>query len=164
MKTLCLKKLGFSAAALLICAALLSGCGRKGDPIPDFSKDEFGFAALASEISLDGAVTFQGRVTGEEQNMEYMVLEIQPVDGELCEGCPFLAQEQYRIDSREAWESENGNSFRFAYRPVYPADIYRWRIRGHNLYSGLPEVTSPIQVTNRGSLFIDAPVFAPDEE
>ena len=164
MKSLCLKKLGFSAAALLICAAILSGCGRKGDPIPDFSKDEFGFAALASEIALDGAVTFQGQVTGEAQNMEYMVLEIQPVDGELCEGCPFLAQEQYRVESRDAWESENGNAFRFAYRPVYPAEIYRWRLRGHYLYSGLPEVTSPIQVTARDALFIEDAVLAPEEE
>lgn len=164
MNGLCWKKIGFSVVAMLICAALLAGCGRKGAPIPDFSKDEFGFAALEAEVAFDGAVTFQGHVTGEAQNLEYMVLEMQPVDGELCEGCPFLAQEQYRIDSRDAWESENGNAFRFAYRPVFSAAVYRWRIRGHNLYSGLPEVTSPIQVAGREAQFIDASVFEPEED
>ena len=124
---------------------LFGGCGRKGAPIPDYSVDEFAFGALRAEAAADGSITFQGTVTGASQNMEYMVLEMQAVDGELCEGCPFLAQDQYRVDSRDAWESENGSSFSFVYRPAFKGEIYRWRIIGRNVYAGLPEVASPMQ-------------------
>lgn len=141
--SVCWKILG---ATVLLCAALmLFGCGRKGAPVPDYSRDAFAFADLQAEAAADGAVTFSGRVTGASQNLEYLVLEMQAVDGELCEGCPFLAQEQQRVDSRDAWENETGSSFSFVYRPVFPGQAWRWRVVGHNLYSGLPDVTSPIQ-------------------
>lgn len=133
--------LAFSFCLLLA----LAGCGRKGAPIPDYSVDEFAFGELSAEAAADGAVTFQGAITGASQNVEYMVLEMQAVDGELCEGCPFLAQDQYRIDARDAWENNSGSAFSFVYRPVFPGTIYRWRLIGHNLYSGLPDVTSPMQ-------------------
>ena len=136
---------GACFAILLIATLTLVGCGRKGDPVPDFSRDEFSFTSLSAEAAADGSVRFQGSVAGASQNLEYMVLEMQAVDGELCEGCPFLAQDQYRVDSRDAWESENGSSFSFVYRPVFPGGAYRWRLIGHNLYSGLPDVVSPMQ-------------------
>ncbi|WP_294559120.1 hypothetical protein [uncultured Mailhella sp.] len=133
--------LAFSFCVLMV----FTGCGRKGAPVPDYSVDEFAFGALKAEAAADGSITFQGTVTGASQNLEYMVLEMQAVDGELCEGCPFLAQDQYRIDSRDAWESDSGSSFSFVYRPVFSGEAYRWRLIGHNLYSGLPDVTSPMQ-------------------
>lgn len=148
---------GIRVAAWMLClAVLLVGCGRKGDPLPDYTIDAFSFAALSAEAAADGVVTFRGNVTGASQNLEYMVLEMQAVDGELCEGCPFLAQEQHRIDSRDAWENETGSSFSFVYRPVFPGTAYRWRLVGHNLYSGLPDVVSPIQtVFMEGSVYGD---------
>lgn len=133
-------------AMICFCLVLsLAGCGRKGDPVPDYSLDEFSFATLSAEAAADGAITFQGSVKGASQNVEYMILEMQAVDGELCEGCPFLAQDQYRVDSRDAWENEGGSTFSFVYRPVFPGSVYRWRLIGHNLYSGLPDVVSPMQ-------------------
>ena len=133
-------------ALIALCAALVvAGCGRKGDPVPDFSRDEFSFASLSAEAAADGTITFQGTVSGAAQNLEYMVLEMQAVDGELCEGCPFLAQEQHRVDSRDAWENETGSAFSFVYRPVFPGSAYRWRLIGHNIYSGLPDVVSDMQ-------------------
>ena len=144
-------------AALLICLMLvLVGCGRKGDPVPDYSLDEFAFGALSAEAAADGTVTFQGTVTGASQNLEFMVLEMQAVDGELCEGCPFLAQDQHRVDARDAWENETGSSFSFVYRPVFPGRVYRWRLTGHNLYSGLPDVVSPMQ-----TVFMDGSLSMP---
>ena len=133
-------------ALIALCAALVvAGCGRKGDPVPDYSRDEFSFASLSAEAAADGTITFQGTVSGAAQNLEYMVLEMQAVDGELCEGFPFLPQDQYRVDSRDAWESNSGSSFSFVYRPVFSGSAYRWRLIGHNLYSGLPDVVSPMQ-------------------
>lgn len=140
-----LKKM--SAALLLILGiAVLCGCGRKDDPVPDFSRDSFAFHELSAMLAADGSVTFSGDLTGAFQNMEYMVLEMQPVDGEFCAGCPFLPQDKYRVDSRDAWESENGSRFSFVYRPIFSAELYRWRIIGHNTYSGVPAVTSFVQV------------------
>ena len=81
---------------------------------------------------------------------------MQAVDGELCEGCPFLPQDQYRVDSRDAWESASGSSFSFVYRPVFPGSAYRWRLTGHNLYSGLPPVVSPMQ-----TVFMDGTLGGP---
>lgn len=147
----------FMPAALLCLALALAGCGRKGAPVPDYSRDAFSFTDLAAEAAADGVITFSGSVSGAAQNMEYMVLEIQAVDGELCEGCPFLAQEQQRIDSRDAWESESGSSFSFVYRPVFSGYAWRWRLVGHNLYSGLADVISPMQ-----TVFMDSrSVFMP---
>lgn len=143
-----MKRFSVFSGAWLVALALViavAGCGRKGDPVPDFSRDEFSFAALNAEAAADGTITFQGTVSGAAQNLEYMILEMQAVDGELCEGCPFLAQDQYRVDSRDAWESENGSTFSFVYRPVFSGSAYRWRLTGHNLYSGLPDVVSPMQ-------------------
>lgn len=147
-----------AALALLCVALMLGGCGRKGDPVPDHSRDAFAFADLRAVAAADGVVTFSGSVTGASQNLEYMVLEMEAVDGELCEGCPFLAQEQQRVDSRDAWESDSGSAFSFVYRPVFPGRAYRWRLVGHNLYSGLSDVTSPMQ-----TVFMDplAPVSMP---
>ena len=144
----------FLAAVVLIFA--LTGCGRKGAPVPDYSRDEFSFASLNAEAAADGTITFQGTVSGAAQNLEYMILEMQAVDGELCEGCPFLPQDQYRVDSRDAWENESGSSFSFVYRPVFSGSAYRWRLTGHNLYSGLPDVVSPMQ-----TVFMDSSLAGP---
>ena len=144
MKVSWLKK---SSAILLVLlsAVIISACGRKDDPVPDFSRDSFTFKELRADMAADGTVTISGDMNGAFQNMEYMVLEMQPVDGELCAGCPFLPQDQYRVDSRDAWESENGSRFSFVYRPVFPAELYRWRLIGHNTYSGVPDVTSNVE-------------------
>ena len=141
---------------LLVGLLALAGCGRKGDPVPDYSRDAFSFTDLAAEAAADGVITFSGNVSGAAQNMEYMVLEMQAVDGELCEGCPFLAQEQQRIDARDAWESETGSSFSFVHRPVFPGCAWRWRLVGHNLYSGLADVTSPMQTVFMDSVSMPA--------
>ena len=76
---------------VLVGCFALSGCGLKGDPIPDSSSEAFGFEELSAEMTVDGVLTFQGQISGASRNLDYLILEIQPVDDELCLGCPFLA-------------------------------------------------------------------------
>jgi hypothetical protein len=140
---------------LLMTMVTALACGRKGAPVPDYSHDEFAFGSLSASLAADGAVTIHGTLTGAFQNMEYMILEMQPVTDELCTGCPFLAQDQHRIDARDAWESENGSSFLFVYRPVFTGSSYRWRMKAHNMYSGLPDVVSDIQIVGEDILMGD---------
>lgn len=145
-----MKRTSFIRLRAALCALLLlafaTACGVKGSPKPDFSRDAFAFGQLSAVLSVDGAVTISGDLTGAFQNAEFFVLQMQPVDGELCAGCPFLPQDQYRFDARDAWESENGSQFSVVYRPLFPAGLYRWRIVGHNVYSGIAPVVSDVAV------------------
>lgn len=150
----CLRKTVFSLV-LILSAMILAGCGVKGAPQPDYSRDIFGFTGLTAYLSADGVVTVSGDVTGAFQNVEYLVLEMQPVDGELCAGCPFVPQDQYRIDARDAWESENGSGFSVVYRPIFSAGLYRWRIVGHNIYAGINASVSPVQTVGSESAYIE---------
>ena len=152
MKTRWFHKACGLALTCLMLTVVIAGCGLKGAPVPDYSRDGFAFASLEARISAGGAVTFKGELTGAAQNLEYMVLEMQPVDGELCEGCPFLPQDTCRIDAREAWDGSSAASFSFVYRPAFAASEYRWRLIGHNVYSGLPDVTSQMQVLASGGI------------
>ena len=144
-----------SAVLALLVFATLSACGLKGAPHPDFSRDAFGFGQLSAVLAVDGAVTVSGELTGQFQNADYFVLQMQPVEGELCTGCPFVPQDQYRFDASDAWESENGSKFSVVYLPIFPAQLYRWRIVGHNVYSGIPTVVSDIAVVGTESAFIE---------
>lgn len=154
-----MKKASFIQLSVALCTLILlafsSACGVKGAPKPDFSRDAFAFGQLSAILSVDGAVTVSGDLTGAFQNAEFFVLQMQPVDGELCAGCPFLPQDQYRFDARDAWESENGSRFSVVYRPLFPASLYRWRIVGYNVYSGIPAVVSDVAVVGTESAFLE---------
>ena len=141
------RKLCLAVLAVFLFGAL-AGCGLKGDPRPDFDRDSFSFGEISAVLAADGTVTVSGSLTGAFQNMHFLVLEMQPVDGELYKGCPFVPQDQFRIDARDAWENENGSRFSVVYRPIFAADMYRWRLIGHNIYSGIGAVVSPVQVVD----------------
>ena len=139
---------------LVSCFAVL-GCGRKGSPIPDSSREAFGFEELSAEITVDGILTFQGQISGASRNLDYLILEIQPVDDELCLGCPFLAQEQQRFDAKDIWADLSGKNFSFVFAPAYPAGAYRWRLMGRNIFAGISETVSEIQVVGRDKVNIE---------
>ncbi|MBQ8172611.1 MAG: hypothetical protein IJ034_01545, partial [Mailhella sp.] len=86
------RKLCLAVLAVFLFGAL-AGCGLKGDPRPDFDRDSFSFGEISAVLAADGTVTVRGSLTGAFQNMHFLVLEMQPVDGELCKGCPFVPQD-----------------------------------------------------------------------
>lgn len=134
-----------SAALLCLSTALFAGCGVKGAPKPDYSHDSFGIAALTSSVEVGGVLSVSGKLTDSFQNVDHLILQIQPVDGELCTGCPFLAQEQFLIESEDIWRDGDGTTFDAVVRPVFSAEQYRWRIVGQNTYAGIPPVVSEVQ-------------------
>ena len=134
-----------SAALLCLSVAFFAGCGVKGAPKPDYSHDSFGIGALTSSVEVSGVVSVSGKLTGSFQNVDHLILQIQPVDGELCTGCPFLPQEQFLIEADDIWRDGDGSTFDAVVRPVFSADMYRWRIVGQNTYAGIPPVMSEVQ-------------------
>lgn len=161
----CLRKIR-TAVLPALAVALLVGCGVKGAPRPDYSRDAFGFSELAAVLECDGVVTVSGKLTGAFQNADYLVLQMQPVDGELCAGCPFLPQDQFRIDSRDIWEDGDGTNFSVIYSPMFRADMYRWRVLGYNVYAGIGAVVSDVQTVGTESAFLEQgmPVPVPPVE
>ena len=165
MMKACFRKIRI-AVLLVLAVALLAGCGVKGAPKPDYSRDAFGFSELSALLESDGVVTVSGKLTGAFQNAEYLVLQMQPVDGELCAGCPFLPQDQFRIDSRDIWEDGDGSNFSVIYSPLFPAELYRWRMVGYNIYAGIGAVVSEVQTVGTESALIEQgmPVPVPPVE
>jgi len=152
--TVCLRKIA-SAALLCLTAALFAGCGVKGAPQPDYSRDSFGIAELSSIVEPSRVLIVEGRLTDSFQNVDHLILQVQPVDGELCSGCPFLPQEQFLIETEDIWKDGDGTTFDVVYSPVFAADMYRWRIIGHNTYAGIPPVVTDVQTAGTESAFAE---------
>ena len=163
MMKACFRKIRI-AVLLVLAVALLAGCGVKGAPKPDYSRDAFGFSELAAILEADGVVTVSGKLTGAFQNAEYLVLQMQPVDGELCAGCPFLPQDQFRIDARDIWEDGDGTTFSIVYSPLFRAGMYRWRVVGYNAYAGIGAVVSEVQSVGTESDFVEQDMPVPPVE
>lgn len=147
-------------AALVLVLVLLTGaagCGKKGAPMPDYSNQLFSWRNVFATLSDDGCVSVSGSVGGEAQNLAFMVLEIEPLDAS-CAGCPFVSQETYRVDSADAWESPDGQTFRFAYCPTARSDAYRWRLVGRNVFTSLPAVSTPVRAVGAEEPLTPAPV------
>ena len=84
--------------------------------------------------------------------VEYAVLELEPVDGELCSGCPFTAVEQKRFEAGELRDESAAERISLSYRPARLAESYRWRLVGHNTISGLPDVDSDVATVENGEI------------
>ena len=139
--------------SLLFCMSAffaVSGCGKKGLPLPDLERDMFSFSEYSATLR-GGVINIECRISGAVRNLEYVVLEIEPVDGELCTGCPFLAVEQKHFDSRELWDGSVGERISLSYQPGRMMDSYRWRIVGHNILTGLPDVEGEVMTVENST-------------
>lgn len=131
-------------AALVVALLLAAGCGKKGAPEPDYSSQLFSWRNVFATLSDDGCISVSGSVGGEAQNLAFMALEMEPLDAS-CAGCPFVPQETHRVNAADAWESPDGQTFRFAYCPATRSDAYRWRLVGRSVFASLPAVTTPVR-------------------
>lgn len=144
---LCLVRQG--SLILLVLLLVVAGCGKKGLPVPDYSQQMFSWRNVFAVMSEDGCISISGSVSGETRNLAFMVLDLEPLEAS-CAGCPFVAQESFRMDPADAWESPDGQTFRFVYCPAARSDVYRWRLVGHNVFSSLPAVSTPVRTLGIG--------------
>ena len=148
--SLCVDALKAPALCIFLMAALAAGCGKKGDPLPDVAEDVFTFSACTATLR-GGGLNVECRLAGAVRNLEYAVLELEPVDGELCSGCPFTAVEQKRFEAGELRDESEADRISLSYRPARVTDAYRWRLVGHSTVSGLPDVESEVTTVENGA-------------
>lgn len=135
------------ALALLIPLAF-TACGKKEAPTPDFSDKVFIWESVDASVNDLGCISVYGSVLGEKDNLNFIALELQVYD-ESCAGCPFVAEEIYRVNAADdLWESPGSEKFRFAYCPALRSYAYRWRVQGHNVYTSQLAILSPVRLVS----------------
>lgn len=118
-----------------------TACGKKGAPLPQESDRYFAFQNISLQVNSVGALTVMGTVTGNIKNIQGITFEIEAFD-ETCPTCPFVPTQSVVLNARNII---NGNGdFSETVFPAQKADGYRWRLVGHNLYAGVPDVRSPV--------------------
>ena len=150
--------------AVLACslACCFVGCGKKGDPIPDRSIDAFSFTDVKCEV-VGGALVVRGAIKGAAANLDSILLEVQPVTDELCEGCPFLAVDQKRIEAGNAVVGDDLRKFDVSFRPSVMTEVYRWRLTGENAHPGVPPFQTEVMTAGVVQKSIPVPVLGKDE-
>ncbi len=139
-----------SSAFIAICclffalALITAGCGKIGNPRPVKSQETFDFSSFSAS-GAGNCLVIQGAVSGNAANLEYLGLELSPVNGpEDCPGCPFNPREYAEFGASDAQLDAQSGRFAFSYCPDISAPTYRWRLVGKNVYHGLPYVlTNP---------------------
>lgn len=115
-----------------------AGCGKIGQPRPKDQVVDFSFSETRV-APVGKCLAVQGKAVGALQNVDRIDLEIAPVDMEgNCPTCPFNAREFGSFTLEEANYSIDTGEFYFSYCPTLDAEMYRWRLVGRNVYSGLP--------------------------
>jgi hypothetical protein len=131
---------------LLACAALVFGCGKKGNPEPRDSSKAFSWEYV--EAAMAGkCLAFSGKLQGAYGNLEGVRLELAPIGGEDdCPGCPFTPREVYLYNPTDAGFNDKSGTIGFSYCPG-KGEGYQWRLIGISVYSSLPHAVSSVRTT-----------------
>lgn len=119
---------------LAAAACLLSACGKTGNPRPREISRSFVWQSVEA-APAGGCLDIYGVMSGVYGNLDEVVLELaEVINGQDCPGCPFIPKEQIRVRNLgETFNSTTGE-LRFSYCPTLPADAYRLRLVGINVF------------------------------
>lgn len=145
-----MKKINYMIALvflLSLASAALQGCGKSGMPKPPKSNAEFGWESVGGQATGNNCIFLQGTLTGSVQNLNDVILEIEPVNDDSCVGCPFTPRERERFSAWRLGVTTSNPSFSRTYCPQVTGEGIRWRLVGTNTYSNLPNAISPEVIT-----------------
>lgn len=131
---------------LAFCGLLLlpAGCGKTGDPKPRQATRSFVWQEV--EVAQAGeCLDIHAVMSGVYSNLEDVFLEFSGVDEGDCPGCPFLVQEQIRVERLNKVFDQNRGELRFSHCPRQKAPAYRLRLVGINIYDTSRHAVSPVK-------------------
>lgn len=122
------------ALALVASLLLVSACGKTGAPRPREASRSFVWQSVEA-APAGGCLDIYGTMSGVYGNLDEVVLELAEVINEQdCPGCPFIPKENIQIRNLgETFNSTTGE-LRFSYCPTIPAEAYRLRLVGINIF------------------------------
>ena len=139
----------------LVCAGLIfSGCGKKGNPIPQDGKRQFAWQSAEASWGANGCLNITARMTGATENVDDFRLELEAEDESICRECPFTPGETADLTPQQAVPADNGTNYAFTYCPAAKAPSYRWRLVAANVFTSFPHALTPVAV-------LEAPVVPP---
>ena len=135
-------------AIVLLCLAVaaLPGCGKSGMPKPPKSTAEFSWESVGGQAA-GNCIFIQGTLSGPVQNLNDVILEIEPMNDDSCIGCPFTPREKERFSAWRLGVTPSNPSFSRTYCPQVTGDGMRWRLVGTNTHFNLPNAISPEVIT-----------------
>lgn len=130
----------------LVCFFIgLPGCGKKGPPAPVKTEDTFGWKKVQGEIKND-CLYVQAKMTGSYQSLKEIVLELE-ASQKICPECPFSPDQTilYPLSSKQV--RKIGDHISLVCCQLEQKPVYRWRLRGKNIYAPIKDSLSKVQET-----------------
>ena len=128
----------------LLLIGTICACGKEGPPIPRDQRNMFAWEEIAADFSGD-CLILVGQLSGAHENVSIFALELEAATDGICLNCPFMPGEFLEITP----SGMEGGLFTFQHCPSTMADVYRWRLIAHNVFSSLPHAVSPVRIVRR---------------
>ncbi len=144
----CLRKSTWIALlAVVISSLAVSGCGKKSWPEPRSVKERFGWSSVQA-LREGACLKITARMSGQWGNLEEVALELSPTqEAGACANCPFHPSQRVVLRPGDPGLSLDGPELALEYCQLNPEILYRYRLVGKNVYSGLADAHSTIQLT-----------------
>lgn len=141
-------KMLFSLAifSVLLSVFMLSGCGLKKWPEPQKREDSFAWGEIDA-ARRDNCLFIDINVSGAIENLDYLLVQLEPVGdkfGEGCPGCPFKAKQSVRFTRTSSGMKLVGSNVRLAVCGLKAEEVYRWKVVGYNVYKTYRPVQSAV--------------------
>ncbi|MEG2140382.1 MAG: hypothetical protein RRY20_06305 [Bilophila sp.] len=137
----------------------VTGCGKKGDPMPQDQKNIFTWESANASLTANGCLAIAALMRGASQNVDGFTIELEPLSArpdstlpaelqtaqDTCEGCPFTPREHAEITPQQAAQADKGTRYTFTYCPQTKAAAYRWRLVARNVFMSFPFALTPVK-------------------